>query len=196
MTHRPRLTVAVLALLAVGALSACEPERAGAAATVGDDRLTVAQVQQQVKDYADSLPAPVELARLDLSGFQRKIVQDFVTHRLSVDLAEQKGIDVTEAEIDRQLDAIRGQGEEQFLQALAQQGYTVDTVRDYVFDQLVAQRLGGAQAATSALTTAAKQLQPWVSPRYGTLVGAQLDGTSGSLSVPATPTPTTAATGQ
>lgn len=189
-SRRVRAAIAALAVIAGGVLSACDPEQLGAAAVVGDERLTVSQVQQQVRDYADSLPRPIDLARLDLSTFQRRLVQDFVTHQLLLAVAQDKGIEVTEAQIDKELATLRAQGDQQYAQLLAQQGYTEDSVRDYVFDQLVAQQLGGSAATNEALTAAAERLHPWVSPRYGTLEGFQIKDTSGSLSVPVSPTPT------
>jgi SurA N-terminal domain len=189
-----RVAAAAIALAGTVAVTACEPGRLGAAAVVGDSRLTVAQVQQQVQDYADSLGSPVALPRLDVSSFQRKVVQDFVRHELTRRVAASRSIEVSPAQIDAQLQGLRQQGEQAFDSTLAQQGYTSQTVRDFVYDSLVAQRLGSAQQAEAALTAAASAADTWVSPRYGTLEGLTLTGTSGSLSVPASPTPTASPT--
>lgn len=197
--------LAALALAAGLALTACTPERIGAAAIVGDERISVSQLQGTVDDFAATVPNAPEFGTLDLGELQRKLLQEQINHRLYQHIARQRGIEISEAEIDAQIATLREQtgGDEEFAAALAGQGWTEQVLRDIVYDQLVSQRLGGAEQAQQALDAAAKELGVWVSPRYGTWSNGTLQAGSGSLSQPepqeqgtAEPTPGGPTTGQ
>ena len=178
----------VAAVAAVLALSGCEPRQVGSAATVGESRLSVDEVQQRVEDYAQTLPGSPSVARVQLGPFQSRIVQLWVQHELFTRIAADRGITVAQSAVDAQLKTLQGQGRQAYLGQLAQQGFTEQTVRTFVEDQLIAAKLGPSAAARQALQAESARARVWVNPRYGTWDGSQVTPGTGSISVPVSPT--------
>jgi hypothetical protein len=119
------VTVAAAALLlASPALTACGsgPERSGAAAVVGDHRITIATLQSQVGDlraaartdpqFAQALAGTSQLSSHVLSS----LVQDEVFARA----AAQHGVTVSQGEVDQERQAVYRQfgGRQQFEQQM------------------------------------------------------------------------------
>jgi hypothetical protein len=185
-----RVVAAVLCAVAGVPLAACNTEQIGAAAVVGDDRITVAELQEQVRDLADSLPDSAG-ATGDQSAAQHAILQRMIQSELLAAVAADEGVDVSDADVDTFIDEqVVSQAPEGDIGALlAQSNLTEASLRDVVRDQLIADemisRLGGQEQLIEALTDKAEEIGVTVSPRYGTWQGVMLEQSSGSISEPA-----------
>ncbi|WP_165358598.1 SurA N-terminal domain-containing protein [Haloactinopolyspora alba] len=199
MSTTRRIVPAALAVAAVVALSACDSDQVGAAAVVDGERFTVSELQDQVKESQQLEGFDVRAAG-GVSGFQRELLTRHIQHEIFLRLAERENIDITQAQIDDAIERFESQSPDGNLgPALAQNGYTRESFRAGLTDQLIVQeytsRTGADQAAvTQALVDLGEQLNIEVNPRYGSW-GDQLAVTddSGSISEPensgSTPTP-------
>ncbi|MFI9831765.1 SurA N-terminal domain-containing protein [Streptomyces sp. NPDC051913] len=185
--HRRRRTAFLLsaAILAAPLLTACGSDaHPGAAAVVGDQRITVAQLETRVNEvrdaqraalpddaqYAQAIAKTGTLARDTLHG----MVLDQVLHRA----AEDAGITVTRKEIQTMRTGLEQQaGGSKALETawLQQYGVAPERLDDNLRLQLEAQKLAAAlgtdtsqPAFWAALSKASKELDVDLNPRYGT----------------------------
>jgi hypothetical protein len=189
-------TAAVALLLASPALTACGsgPNRTGAAAVVGNQRIAVATVESQVDDLrsaADTNPQAEQNIGATAQLPQRVlnvIVQQRVVNKALAD----SGITVTAGEVQQQYDAalqqLGGGDRKQFESAmLSQYGTPPDQITGYLREQIgltkIIQSLGyqpgsdgGDKALEDAMVKTAKSLHVHVNPRYGAW-----DATSASI---------------
>lgn len=171
-------------------MSACDSEQIGAAAVVDGDRFTVSELHNEVEQVQNLEGFDVQAAG-GTDGFQRELLTRHIQHEIFLHLAKQEGIEVSEADLDNAIEEFESQSPEGDLApARAQNGYTEESFRAGLTDQLIAQSLmqnmGGDQAAlTEMLTSVAEGLDIEVNPRYGSW-GDQLSVTddSGSISEP------------
>jgi SurA N-terminal domain len=184
-----RALAAVLCVVAATSLAACSTEQIGAAAVVGDVRISVAELQERVTDLADSLPDSAG-ATGDQSAAQRTILERMIQSELLVAVAADEGVEVSEAEIDAFIqDQVVSQAPDGDIGPLLAQNNLTDTsLRPFVRDQLIAteliDRLGGQAELVQVLTEKADEIGVTVSPRYGTWNGVVLEQSSGSISEP------------
>jgi hypothetical protein len=174
--------VASSAALAI-ALAACDADQVGAAAVVGGERITVTELQDQVREVVALMPG--EEATGDQRNTQLTVLNRMIAFRLLDRVAADAGITVTEAEVDQFIaDQLVPQVPEGDLTPLlAQNLLTEDTLRDAVREVLVLQQVG-QQAYLGALVDVSEQVGVEVNPRYGTWTGAGIEDVSGSVSVP------------
>jgi hypothetical protein len=184
-----RVVAAVLCAVAAVSLAACSTDQIGAAAVVGDDRITVDELQEQVRDLADSLPDSAG-ATGDQSAAQHAILQRLIQSELLAAVGADEGVEVSDADVDAFIE------ERVVAQApggdigplLAQSNLTETSLRDFVRDQLTAdeliERLGGQEQLIDALIEKVDEIGVTVSPRYGTWDGVTLEESSGSISEP------------
>ncbi|NUO46004.1 MAG: hypothetical protein HOV82_28695 [Streptomyces sp.] len=185
--HRRRRTAFLLsaAILAAPLLTACGSDaHPGAAAVVGDQRITVAQLETRVNEvrdaqraalpddaqYAQAIAKTGTLARDTLHG----MVLDQVLHRA----AEDAGVTVTRKEIQTMRTGLEQQaGGSKALETawLQQYGVAPERLDDNLRLQLEAQKLAAAlgtdtsqPAFWAALSKASKELDVDLNPRYGT----------------------------
>jgi len=185
--HRRRRTAFLLsaAIVAAPLLTACGSDaHPGAAAVVGDQRITVAQLETRVNEvrdaqraalpddaqYAQAIAKTGTLARDTLHG----MVLDQVLHRA----AEDAGITVTRKEIQTMRTSLEQQaGGSKALETawLQQYGVAPERLDDNLRLQLEAQKLAAAlgtdtsqPAFWAALSKASKELDVDLNPRYGT----------------------------
>ncbi|MFF0017178.1 SurA N-terminal domain-containing protein [Streptomyces sp. NPDC005374] len=184
--HRRRRTALVLsAALAAAAplLTACGSDaHPGAAAVVGNQRITVAQLENRVTEVRDAqrtvatdqnaqaVPEKGTLARAVLHN----MVLDRVLHRA----AENAGVTVTRKEVQELRSALEQQaGGAKALEAawVDQYGIAPERLDDNLHLRLEAQKLAtdlgtetGTPAFWSALSKASKELDVDLNPRYGT----------------------------
>lgn len=178
----------IAAVLGATTLTGCASGEPGAAAIVGEDRLTVAELQDEVEAFgADvaQLPEPLTVA----PDLQRMMLQNYVHHALHVELAEQLDIEVSGSDIDTFLDVAAIESGGDLSSLMASGGFTEETLREAVYDVLVREQatatLGSQEDAVSALLIIDAQLDPWVNPRYGSWDAATLEPGTGSIAVPA-----------
>ncbi|MFE5187492.1 SurA N-terminal domain-containing protein [Streptomyces sp. NPDC056628] len=185
--HRRRRTALLLsaALAAAPLLTACGSDaHPGAAAVVGDQRITVAQLENRVSEVRDAQRAavPDEAAYAQVvakSGtLPRDVLHTMVLDRVLHRAARDHGVSVTRKEVQEMRDGLQKQvGGAKALETSWLQQYGVPPRRldDNLRLQLEAQKLAtalgtdtGKPAFWDALAVASKKLDIDLNPRYGT----------------------------
>lgn len=139
MTRTVRLAAVPgpLALCAVLLLSACggSPIQAGAAATVGDERIDTRALQAVVDRGLSDEQAREQLGA-DRPAFQRQVLSRLITGRLLRTAAAERDVEVTDGEVDARLAEFAGQlgGREQLETQAAQSGIATPDLRSFVRD--------------------------------------------------------------
>jgi len=180
MSPGRRILVAVACVTAAGMLTACDADTVGAAAVVGEEPISIRELQDQVRDVTVSSPEGGEPTG-DQAEVQQTLLERMIQHELLAAVGRDEGIEVTEAEIDTFIDE----------QVLAQ-APDDDIVRDQLVAQALIDRFGGQQQLIEALTGKADEIGVEVNPRYGTWSEIFLEPSSGSISEPAGGGPTAA----
>jgi foldase protein PrsA len=147
-TRRASTAVAACVTAAV-VLTGCgnTPVRSGAAATVGDVRISTAElaglVDRGLKDPQAQQQNP------DKSKFQRETLARLIEHQVLVEAARQQHVSATSGATDAQLAALETQagGHAQLVQAAAQHGIAERDLRDYVADLALREALSDALTA-------------------------------------------------
>ena len=131
--------------LAVLLLSGCGSGsvRPGAAALVGDERITVDTLQQVVERGLEDPQAEQQLGQ-DRSAFQRQVLSRLVTRELLQAAADREGVTVSDGDVDRQLqDFVAQAGDEEALeQQAAQNGISPQDLPELLRDIVLEQALG------------------------------------------------------
>lgn len=195
LPFRRAAAVALSAALA-GLVTACDAEQLGAAAVVGGERITVMELQDEVREVTRIAGRDVTA---DQSTVQATVLNRMINHRLGDTVTELADVTVTEAEVDEFIaEQLRPQVPEGDLtQLLAQNLLTEDSLRYAVREALLIEKVGGNDAYVELLAEASEKDGVEVSPRYGTWTGTMLDTeVSGSISVPAAELAQDAPTGQ
>lgn len=194
------------AAMATTLLGACSPAKMGAAATVGDQRISAddldTAVGQWQKAYnANPLPSN-QLRLLDNSSIPRSVLYNLVVFKLADEAARRQGVRVSPGSLDKTIAAVGG--EQRVRQEAVVMGVPPQRARDYARFQLDVQGIAGAvgpapktaadqQKAQTALSnvivTTARSMGVDVNPRYGRFDYRQLAIASDSnrLSRPETP---------
>ncbi len=189
MSPSRRTVAVVFCVVAAASLTACETNEIGAAAVVGDDRITIGELQDRVRDFTDSIPDE-SAAGADPAVLQQALLDRMIRHDLLEQLARDEGIEVSEADIDTFIDEqVEGPAPDgDITDLLAQSALTDNTLREAVRDVLIQQELvdelGDEEAYTEALAEKSEEIGVKVSPRYGTWNDGSLEATSGSISEP------------
>lgn len=176
----PRLLTSLLLAGAAATLTACG--MTGVAATVGEQTITISDLQGEIVEFSESFDEPLSLSG-DLTTIQQQFLSRDITHLLLVDLAEQEGVEVTEAQVDELFDSL---GTDEEIEALrAQFVYTEDGLRRAVEDEVRARALEPIVGdVPAALAVTAEEVGVEVNPRYGTWESGALQPGTGSISVP------------
>ncbi|HXR42431.1 MAG TPA: peptidylprolyl isomerase [Acidothermaceae bacterium] len=137
-----RLSIIGLVAASGVALTACAPVHAGAAATVGDDRISVSALQSLVnRTLADPTFAAGQGA--NTSNVQRQELTTLVTRKLLAVAAQQKNVSVSEGEVSQTLSSVRQQegSQEALDKDAARNGIAPSDVHDYFYYALLEQKL-------------------------------------------------------
>lgn len=144
MTRTSR-RLAVTAGLSVLLLSACGEGqlRPGAAALVGDERITSSLLQEKV-DAGLADPEAAQQLGGDRAEFQRVVLSRLVKRELLEAAAAQRGVEVSDGEVDAQLDVfVEGAGSRETLEMQASQsGVPPQELEPFVRDLVLEQALG------------------------------------------------------
>jgi len=139
--------LAAAGLLAAVALSGCgdSPVRAGAAAVVGQHRITTEELAQLV-DTGLSDPTAAEQLGADRPAFQRDVLGRVINSELVEETARRQGVTVTPGDVDREYAAIESSvgGAEQLRTQAATAGLTLDQVRELSRSRALTNALGDA----------------------------------------------------
>jgi hypothetical protein len=191
------------AVLAAGLLTACQPVKMGAAAIVGDERITTASLDETVQRWDREFKAD-EMANQMRQGLddqpqnerQLDIVSEsrvrgalnlLVTFRIADEIAKAERIPVGAAQIDQTINALGGQRRVQA--GTLADGLPIARMRDYmrflIIQDGLYQRFGGdantespqgqqaRQRLTQLFAQTAQRLKVRINPRYGTFDPAQ-----------------------
>lgn len=174
--------VASSAVLALG-LTACDTNQVGAAAVVGDQRITVSELQEQVREVAAVQSGDATGDQLNL---QMTLLDRMIGFKLREHIAADAGVTITEAQVDDFIaDQLRAQAPDGDLTPLmAQNAMTEDTLREVVRVVLTLEEMGGQEAYFQAMSAVSEEVGVEVNPRYGSWTGVNIEQTSGSISIP------------
>lgn len=189
-THRPRrLLAAALAVAAGVAVIGCEPARAGAAAIVGDERITVAELARDTQEVMDVVEREGGGAAVDVAEVNRLNLRRAIVSRLLAEAAAREGVEVTDGEVDQAINQVAAQtpGGRRGIEVGLAVGENVPRVppselESYVRDFLIQNALGeelvpgsGADvdaqrpvAVAELLQQVVQDLGVTVNPRFGT----------------------------
>lgn len=131
--------------LAVLALSGCGSStvRSGAAAVVGETRITTEQLADVVATGLKD-PAAAQQLGADRPAYQRDVLNRMINQRIVADTAQRLGVTVTRGEVDtvyRQIEQSRG-GPEQLKADAAASGLTLGQVDDLARNAALTNALG------------------------------------------------------
>ncbi|MFJ5232480.1 SurA N-terminal domain-containing protein [Kitasatospora sp. NPDC088391] len=181
-----RLRAALGVAAAVAALTACGagPARQGAAAVVGDERITVAQVEARVGAVRDGVAAQAAATGAgraqEQPGLTRHAVSDLILAKVVDRALTDRHLDVSAAEVGaaRAGDARTVGSDATLVQLLlAKQGVPADGIDAFYRRQVGITKLADGQdpsgpegdaAIRKALADAGTALHITVNPRYGT----------------------------
>lgn len=190
-TRRAARAVAVVlgSAMAATGIVACDTDQIGAAAVVDGERITISEVQDEVRAYH-------ELAGTEPTGdqteLQRQYLNSTISHMIVDEVGQDVGVSVSEAEIDQfiadQFSALNPEGD--LTQLMVDNRLTEETFRRVIHDQImfdkIAEELGDENAAGQRYEAAAEEMEIEINPRYGRWEGLQLQAISGSISESAT----------
>ncbi|MFF0222634.1 SurA N-terminal domain-containing protein [Streptomyces sp. NPDC004629] len=186
--HRRRRTALVLSAAiaaAVPLLTACGSEaHPGAAAVVGGQRITVAQLEDRVNEVRRAQQAAVpdesqyQQVLASTSSLTRDTLHNMVLDRVLHRAAQDEGVTVSRKELQQMRAGLEQQaGGAKVLETTWLQRYGVapnrldDNLRVQLEAQKLAQKLGtdtSAPAFWKAMSTASAELRVDLNPRYGT----------------------------
>ncbi|MCL6538826.1 MAG: SurA N-terminal domain-containing protein [Acidothermus sp.] len=151
-----RMSWLVPVLVAAGvAVSACGPVHPGAAATVGNTRITDDQVQKAARVMLEDSGTRAS-AQADLAGLRRDVLSRLIKDELLSRGAALRGVTVSEADVQHELAALRKQegSQQQLEQAAAAAGIAAADLHDYLYYYLMQQRLADALTKGRTVATA------------------------------------------
>lgn len=141
----------LLALLGAAALAfaACGESdiTARAAATVDGEKITVDEVDRELEKFEKSGQFEQLTAEQDADKVRRQFEQGYlsqiVRRHIMRPLAEERGLEVSESEVEDSIEAIKADfpSEKEFEDALDQQGVSLDQLPELVRDQLTEEAL-------------------------------------------------------
>ena len=131
-----RLTAATAAGLALAGLAGCRTAP-NVAAYVGDDQVTVSELDSAVDDRMED-PAIAGFVGEDRASYSRQVLSALVQDEVHDAAAEKYGVEVSDAEVRDRLDLIfAGQDEEQAYASLASQGISREDAFAIIRQQLI-----------------------------------------------------------
>jgi len=169
------LTAATLAVSGCGATDQ--------AATVGDETVTIGQLQTEIIDFSESFEEPIPVTG-DLTTVQQEFLTRDINHLLLIELAEQEDVEINKADIDTLYDELEEQSGGDIEALRAQFFYTDAGLRRALEDELRLRQLEPIVGdIVPALAVTADEVGVEVNPRYGTWAGVSLEPGTGSISV-------------
>jgi hypothetical protein len=185
MTSVRRLSLAAAtALTAVLVLGACGSATPGAAATLGDSRITEQALTAQVEEVLEAKGQPITSADSTLVS---QTLSRMITMQLVDALAAREGVVVTQGDVDSVVVNYLNQvgGQQQLEDVFIQENVAPSQIESLIRLQLQAQQLGikldptgsaeeQGQAVFDAAALLSEEWDTTVSPRYGTWEDATL----------------------
>ncbi len=153
-----RIALAGLVTATVLGLAACGPVHSGAAATVGDTRITTNQVQAAASTKLND-PGTQKAAQADPAAMRRGVLSQLIKDDLIARGAKLKGVAVSEADVQHEIaTAVQQSGSRQALESAAasQGGIAAADLHDFFYYALLQQRL--EQKLTAGQTVPAARI--------------------------------------
>ena len=177
--RRPRLILVAASVAAAAVLlSACGSQQAGAAATLGDTRISERTLSSEVQAVLAAKGQPTTSVDESLPP---EMLRRLILIELVDELAAREGVVVTQGQIDEQLANYEAQaGDRAALESLfIEQGVAPSQIEAFVKLNVQAQEVGIAlapsgsaeeqgQAVSDAVIALSEELDTTVSPRFGT----------------------------
>jgi hypothetical protein len=196
MVSNKQWTLVGAVAMVAALVSGCGSASPGAAAVVGDDRISERQLTQKVEQVLQAQGRPVDSSSeaLVVTTLDRMITTSLVDQ-----FAAQENVEVTQGELDATLAnyAEATGGQEAFEELLLEQDLAPDSIKDLFRVNILAQKLGmeldpmgSPEAQSTAVLVAvaefSQEVGTTVSPRYGSWDAATLSigATGNDLSVP------------
>jgi len=193
-------------VLAAGlALTGCGPATAGAAVIIDSQRIPISVIQDKV-EAVTAARAQGGLEQIPPDVLAREQIQRLISHEVVVRAGAQRGITVSDGEIDKTIADLETQfgGEQAFQDQVTAQNIAPGDLRTFVQDFLTGDALtkdvsGGAtseaelaaaqEQINALLNETAQSLEVRVNPRYGVWDPrtGQISDAASDLSVPETP---------
>lgn len=139
------LRIALVVALAASLALASGCKNSDTAAKVNGDRISTEELDKQVeqlkKQYPDMFTGADGEGRL--IDFKQRLLDNLVNQKLIEQAAKDKGISITDAEIEKQIEQLKSgfKDDEQFQSALKSANMTLDALRQQIRDQLLTQKL-------------------------------------------------------
>ncbi len=183
MKHRrtaARVVLPVALVLALGGLSGCRTSQLGAAAIVGNQRITVSEIQgtlDKVRDQRVQYGLDTDLGPDAARGEVERRVLDLVFERAAADM----GLTVTQADVEK-TKASEERSDEEIAQLAAQNNVSMDNLdelyRRFTLERAISdaieKQFPGADEKTlndefsKRLIQTASEMDIRINPRYGT----------------------------
>lgn len=189
--HRAARAVVVVlgGAVATTGLVACDTDQIGAAAVVDGEKITIGELQDEVRDFH-------ELAGTEPTGdqtdLQRQYLNSAISHMIVDEVGQGVGVSVSEAEIDQfiadEFSALNPEGDINQLivdNRLTEEGFRT-VIHDNIMFTKIAEEVGGEGPAGQRYEAVAEEMEIEINPRYGSWEGLQVQAISGSISEPAT----------
>ncbi len=126
------------------------------AARVNGEEISSTELDEQIEHLREQSPQMFEgeEGEARVLDFKRRLLESMIDNVLVRQAAEERGISVSEEEIDTQIDELKAgfPSEDEFNTALADAGLTLADLRDQLSEQLVTQRLMEELAGDAEVT--------------------------------------------
>ncbi len=136
------LVASLVAALAFGAFGCSQKD---VAAKVNGETIPIEELNKQVDQLKKQYPQMFEGADGEgrLIDFKQRLLDNLINQKLIQQAAKDKGIEVTDAEVKKQIDQLKAgfKDQAQFDAALKSAGMTLETLTQQIREQLLTQRL-------------------------------------------------------
>jgi len=152
------LAVALCAVLALGVLALSGCSQKDVAAKVNGQVITTtelnAQLDQLKKQYPNMFTGADGEGRL--LDFKQRLLDNLINQALIAQAAQKKGITVSDADVQKQIDQLKSgfKDQTQFDSALKSAGMTLDSLKTQIKNQLITQKLIESIASNSTVSQA------------------------------------------
>ncbi|TLN00217.1 hypothetical protein FDZ71_14695 [bacterium] len=128
------------------------------AATVNGTKIKIEELDKQVAQLKKQYPQMFEGADGEgrLIDFKQRLLDNLINQALIAQAAKDKGIDISDADVQKQIDQLKAgfKDQAQFDAALKSAGMTAETLKTQVRDQLTTQKLIETLAANAKVSAA------------------------------------------
>jgi foldase protein PrsA len=151
-------TILVAALVLAFGLAATGCSNEDVAAKVNGEKITVEELNQQVEQLKKQYPTMFEGADGEgrLIDFKQRLLNNLIDQELVRQAAEDKGVQVTDADVDKQITQLKSgfDDDKAFTEALTSAGMTEDSLKGQIREQLLTQKLIESLDASATATDA------------------------------------------